>query len=81
LSGSETLLAADPDKDPTPTSRVADLQAVFRIRIHLIRTQIQHFRLNTDPDPRVSMNKMGKNLQLEKNLKIALDQKLQFTYP
>jgi hypothetical protein len=25
------------------------LKSVFRIRIHLIR--IQHFRLNTDPDP------------------------------
>ncbi len=24
--------------------------AVFRIRIHLIRIRIQHFRLNTDPD-------------------------------
>ncbi len=24
---------------------------VFRIRIHLIRIRIQHFRLNTDPDP------------------------------
>ncbi len=26
-------------------------EAVFRIRIHLIRIRIQHFRLNTDPDP------------------------------
>jgi hypothetical protein len=24
---------------------------VFRIRIHLIRIWIQHFMLNTDPDP------------------------------
>jgi hypothetical protein len=24
---------------------------VFRIRIHLIRIRIQHFRLNTDPEP------------------------------
>jgi hypothetical protein len=24
--------------------------SVFRIRIHLILTRIQHFRLNTDPD-------------------------------
>ncbi len=24
---------------------------VFRIRIHLISIRIQHFRLNTDPDP------------------------------
>jgi hypothetical protein len=23
----------------------------FRIRIHLTRIRIQHFRLNTDPDP------------------------------
>ncbi len=28
-----------------------ELQAGFRIYIHLIRTRIQHFRLNTDPDP------------------------------
>jgi hypothetical protein len=26
-------------------------QPVFRIRIHLIRFRIHHFRLNTDPDP------------------------------
>ncbi len=25
--------------------------AVLRIRIHFIRIRIQHFRLNTDPDP------------------------------
>jgi hypothetical protein len=25
--------------------------AGLRIRIHLIRIHIQHFRLNTDPDP------------------------------
>jgi hypothetical protein len=27
------------------------LQAVFRIPIHLIWIRIQHFRLNSDPDP------------------------------
>jgi hypothetical protein len=27
------------------------LEAGFRIRIQLIRIRIQHFRLNTDPDP------------------------------
>jgi hypothetical protein len=26
-------------------------QTRFRIRIHLLRVWIQHFRLNTDPDP------------------------------
>jgi septin family protein len=29
----------------------AFLQAGLRIRIHFIRIQLQHFRLNTDPDP------------------------------
>jgi hypothetical protein len=24
---------------------------VFRIRIHMVRIRIQHFRLNTDPQP------------------------------
>jgi hypothetical protein len=38
---------------------------VFRIRIHLIRIWIQHFRLNTDPDPGFCWPKMGKNLQLK----------------
>jgi hypothetical protein len=37
---------------------------VFRIRIHLIRIGIQHFTLNTDPDP-VFMTKNCKNLQLK----------------
>jgi hypothetical protein len=32
-----------------PSSAVAEYMAVFRIRIHLIRIRIQHFRLNTDP--------------------------------
>jgi hypothetical protein len=27
------------------------LKAGLRIRIHFIRNRIQHFRLNTDPDP------------------------------
>ncbi len=27
------------------------LEAGLRIRIHFIRIRIQHFRLNTDPDP------------------------------
>jgi hypothetical protein len=27
------------------------LEAGFRIRIHLMRSRIQHFRLNSDPDP------------------------------
>jgi hypothetical protein len=28
-----------------------NLEAWLRIRIHFIRIRIQHFRLNTDPDP------------------------------
>jgi hypothetical protein len=28
-----------------------NLKAGLRIRIHFIRIRIQHFRLNTDPDP------------------------------
>jgi len=32
----------------------------LRIRIHFIRIQIQHFRLNTDPDPGVLMTKNRK---------------------
>ena len=31
--------------------QVAALHAGLRIRIHFIRIRIQHFRLNTDPDP------------------------------
>ncbi len=27
------------------------MEAGLRIRIHLIRIRVQHFRLNTDPDP------------------------------
>jgi hypothetical protein len=36
------------------------------IRIHLIRIQIQHFRLNTDPDPGFWWPKIEKNLELKK---------------
>jgi hypothetical protein len=32
------------------TEKKFSLPPGFRIRIHLIRIQIQHFRLNTDPD-------------------------------
>ncbi len=54
----------------------------FRIRIHLIRIRIriQHFRLNTDPDPGFLWSKIGKNLQLN-NFFFFLGQKLRFTYP
>jgi hypothetical protein len=31
--------------------QVAALHAGLRIRIHFIRIRIQHFRMNTDPDP------------------------------
>ncbi len=59
------------------------LQVGLRIRIHFIRIRIQHFRLNTDPDP---IRIEGFNDQKLKKIKagknyIFLDQKLQFTYP
>jgi hypothetical protein len=41
---------------------------VFRIRIHLIRIRIQHFRLNTDPEPWFWWTTIVKNLQLKKNI-------------
>jgi hypothetical protein len=44
-----------------------DRQAGLWIRIHLIRIRIQHFRLNTDPDPGLLMTKNWKKLQLKKN--------------
>jgi hypothetical protein len=50
------------------------LVAVFLIRIHLIRSRIQHFRLKTDRDPQIEQN-------LQLNKKFGWDQKLQFTYP
>ncbi len=57
---------------------------MFRIRIHLIQIRIQHFRLNTDPDPNTDPGfwgpKIEKNLQLKKNYGIFLNQKLQYTY-
>jgi hypothetical protein len=37
-------------------------------RIHLIRIRIQHFRLNTDPDPGVLMTKNVKKFTAEKKL-------------
>jgi hypothetical protein len=56
----------------------------LRIRIHFIQIRIQHFRLNTDPDPiRIqgfNDQKMEK-VQLKKKITFYLDQKLQFTYP
>ncbi len=55
---------------------------MFRIRIHLIRIRIQHFRLNTDSDPIRILGfddqKVFKKWQHKKNF---LDQNLQFTYP
>ncbi len=44
------------------------LQAVFRIQIHLIRIQIQHFRPNTEPDPFPGFDDQNmKKLTAEKN--------------
>jgi hypothetical protein len=54
----------------------------LRIRIHLIRIRIQHFRLNTDPDPGVLMTKNKIQFTDEKQIKFFFRrQKLQFTYP
>ncbi len=51
----------------------------LRIRIHLKRIRIQHFRLNTnpDPDPGFDDQKLEK-VTAEKKVKKCLDQKLQF---
>jgi hypothetical protein len=57
---------------------------VFRIRIHLIRIRIQHFRLITDPDSD-PIRIQGFDQKLEKMYSgkkvLSLYQKLQFTYP
>ncbi len=57
----------------------------FRICIHLIRLRIriQHFWLNTDPDPdlRVFMTKHKKIYSWQKKLNFIFHQKLQFIYP
>jgi hypothetical protein len=55
-----------------------------RIRIHLIRIWIQHFRLNTDPDPiwiqGFDDQKWKKNLQVKKYL-IFIGSKTTISYP
>jgi hypothetical protein len=75
LKGDEIILALQ-------TEKKFSLPPGFRIRIHLIRIRIQHFGLNTDPDPMRIQGfydqKLEKNLQLKKK---NLDLKLQFTYP
>jgi hypothetical protein len=45
-------------------------KAVFRSRIHLTRIRIQHFKLNTDPDPDlgVLMTKNLKKFMAEKKI-------------
>jgi hypothetical protein len=66
--------------------------AVFRIRIHLMRIRIQHFRLNTDPDSDPSRNQGFDDPKIEKidpkiekftvkKIYFFLYQKLQYTYP
>jgi hypothetical protein len=75
----------DPDPYPDPHKINADPQPCgqeVRIRVadpYSLRTRIQHFRLNTDPDPRGLMTKNCEKFTDEK--KNFLDQKLQFTYP
>jgi hypothetical protein len=64
----------------------SNLQSGLRIRIHFIRIRIQHFRLNTNPDPEpiriqgFNDQKLKKSTA-EKKIKFFFDQKLQFTYP
>ncbi len=43
-----------------------DFQAGLRIRIHIIRIRIQHFWLNTDPDPGLKWPKIEKNYSWKK---------------
>jgi hypothetical protein len=50
----------------------------LRIRIHFIRNRIQHFRLNTDPNPDPIRIRIQSGSRAFMTL---LDQKLQFTYP
>ncbi len=47
-------------------SSILGSEAGFRIRIYLTRIRIQHFRLNTVPDPGFWWPKIVKNFQLEK---------------
>jgi hypothetical protein len=53
----KSLLPVIPRNVPDPGcmaklgARTKGFCPVIRIRIHLIRIRIQHFRLNTDPDP------------------------------
>ncbi len=68
-----------------PRDGAAVSGAGLRIRIHFIRIRIQHFRLNTNPDPDLIRiqgfnDQKLKKITDEKN-KLFLDQKLQFTYP
>ncbi len=56
----------------------------LRIRIHLIRIRIQHFRLNTDldPDPIWIRGFDEQKFTADKKFVIFFNyQKLQFTYP
>jgi hypothetical protein len=56
--------------------------AGLRIRIHFIRIRIQHFRLNTDPDPIQIQDFNDQKLKKITAVKHFLfDQKLQFTDP
>jgi hypothetical protein len=53
-------------------SQLVITKAGLRFRIHFIRIRIQHFRLNTDPDPiRIqgfNVQKLKKKFQLKKKL-------------
>ncbi len=61
------------------TGHARFLLPVFRIRIHLIRIRIHHFRLNTDPDQGFEDQNMKKIYPWKKKKKLG--QKLQYTYP
>jgi len=52
-----------------------NMETVFQIRIHwvLIRIQIQHFRLNTDPDPIRMQGFYDQNWKKKEQLKMKID--------
>jgi hypothetical protein len=52
----------------------------LRILLHLIRIRIQHFRLNTDPDPGVFDDQKKEKIFSCKKINFVY-QKLQFTVP
>ncbi len=58
-------------RPPPPPASLCLFGSRFRIRIHLIRIRIQHFRLNTDPDPGFLWSKNWKKFTAENFLFIS----------